>query len=73
MDERCIECPWFDYEKEACCRRTPRFCDVDQAALGVGSTIGFSGVVDLQLALGLADDGSHVENLGSASGSTSRN
>lgn len=31
MDERCIECPWFDREKEVCCRKAPRFCEVDEA------------------------------------------
>ncbi len=31
MDERCVECPWFDGEKEVCCRKSPRFCEVDEA------------------------------------------
>ena len=29
MDERCANCPWFDNEKKTCCRKPPRFCDVD--------------------------------------------
>jgi hypothetical protein len=64
MDERCIECPWFDREREACCRKSPTFCEVDQSALGVGSAIGVSGVVDVELAFGLADDGGRFGDLG---------
>lgn len=64
MDERCIECPWFDPDREACCRRPPRFCEVDQSALGVGSAIGLAGIVDVQLAFGLAEDGGSLGDLG---------
>lgn len=64
MDERCIGCPWFDWETETCFRKSPRFCEVDQTALGVGSTIGFAGIVDVQLAFGLADDGGSLGDLG---------
>ncbi len=64
MDEHCIGCPWFDREREACYRRPPRFCALDQSALGVGSTIGFAAVVDVQLAFGLADDGGSLGDLG---------
>ena len=55
MDERCVGCPWFDPEEEVCYRRPPRFCEVDESALGVGSAIGLSGIVDLQFAIDLAD------------------
>ncbi|GEM_PF-2063955 len=64
MDERCIGCPWFDRDREACCHRPPRFCEVDQSALGVGSAIGLAGIVDVQLAFGLAEDGGSLGDLG---------
>jgi hypothetical protein len=32
MDERCWDCPWFDNERKTCCRKPPRFCDVDAAS-----------------------------------------
>lgn len=34
MDERCVECPWFDREKDVCCRKSPRFCEVDAVLSG---------------------------------------
>jgi hypothetical protein len=32
MDERCIDCPWFDNDKKTCCRKPPRFCEVDASS-----------------------------------------
>jgi len=29
MNEHCVDCPWFDRERETCCRKPPRFCDAD--------------------------------------------
>lgn len=64
MDERCMGCPWFDPDRKVCCRKSPKFCEVDDTALGVGSTIGFAGIVDVQLAFGLADDGGSFGDFG---------
>ncbi len=29
MNEHCTDCPWFDKEKQTCCRKPPRFCDAE--------------------------------------------